>query len=57
MAGPTGFDCEIYWRGNEVERTINRFMNYRAVATRYDRTHYDFHHTATTAAIRSRLRP
>lgn len=33
---PTGFDSEIYKRRNEVERTINRLKNSRAVATPYD---------------------
>ncbi|MFD8976894.1 MULTISPECIES: hypothetical protein [unclassified Streptomyces] len=36
----------------EVERTINRLKNSRAVATRYDKRAYVFHGTVTTAAIR-----
>lgn len=54
---PTGFDREIYRRRNEVELTINRLKNFRAVATRYDKRAYVFHGTATTTAIRLWLRP
>ena len=54
---PAGFDSEIYKRRNEVERTINRLKNYRAVATRYDKRAYVFHGTVTTATIRLWLRP
>ncbi len=54
---PTGFDSEIYKRRNEVERTINRLKNFRAVATRYDERAYVFHGTVTTAVIRLWLRP
>lgn len=34
---PTGFDRDCYRRRNEVERTINRLKNSRAVATRLPR--------------------
>ncbi|WP_405828265.1 IS5 family transposase [Streptomyces sp. NBC_01176] len=54
---PSGFDSEIYKRRNEVERTINRFKNFRAVATRYDKRAYVFHGTVAIAAIRLWLRP
>ncbi len=53
---PIGFDSEIYKRRNEVERTINRLKNSRAVATRYDKRAYVVHGTVTTAAIRLWLR-
>lgn len=54
---PTGFDSKIHKRRNEVERTINRLKNSRAVATRYDKRAYVFHGTVTVAAIRLWLRP
>ncbi|MFC8104399.1 IS5 family transposase [Streptomyces sp. NPDC057363] len=54
---PTGFDRERYRRRNEIERTINRLKNSRAVATRYDKRAYVFHGTVTAAAIRLWLRP
>ncbi|GGS98816.1 hypothetical protein GCM10010270_83510 [Streptomyces violaceus] len=52
-----GFDREICKRRNEVERTINRLKNSRAVATRYDKRTYVFHGTVTVAAVRLWLRP
>ncbi|QTA36621.1 putative transposase [Streptomyces sp. CA-256286] len=54
---PADFDPERYRRRNEVERTINRLKNSRAVATRYDKRAYVFHGTVTAAAVRLRLRP
>lgn len=54
---PAGFDRERYRRRNEIERTINRLKNFRAVATRYDKRAYVFHGTVTAAAIRLWLRP
>ncbi|GAA2390700.1 hypothetical protein GCM10010420_13250 [Streptomyces glaucosporus] len=44
-------------QSNEVERTISRLKNSRAVAPRYDRRSYVFHGTVTAAAIRLCLRP
>ncbi|MEU6161920.1 IS5 family transposase [Streptomyces sp. NPDC047130] len=49
---PTGFNPDHYRRRNEVERTINRLKNSRAVATRYDKRAYVFHGTVTLASIR-----
>ncbi|MFC8765897.1 IS5 family transposase [Streptomyces sp. NPDC057193] len=54
---PTGFDPDRYRRRNEVERTINRLKNSRAVATRYDERAYVFHGTVTAAAVRLWLKP
>ncbi|GAA2516801.1 hypothetical protein GCM10010393_57140 [Streptomyces gobitricini] len=42
---------------NEVERTINRTKNSRAVATRYGKRACVFRGSVATAAIRSWLRP
>lgn len=42
----------MYKRRNEVERTINRLKQSRAVATRYDKRAYVFHGTITLASIR-----
>nr|WP_240466423.1 IS5 family transposase [Streptomyces sp. S5] len=53
---PTGFDRDHNRRRNEVERTINRLKNSRAVASRYDKRAYVFHGTVTAAAIRLWLR-
>ncbi|MER7314775.1 MULTISPECIES: IS5 family transposase [Streptomyces] len=53
---PASFDRDLYRRRNEVERTINRLKNSRAVATRYDKRAYVFHGTVTAAAIRLWLR-
>lgn len=54
---PTGFDSDIYKRRSEVGRTINRFENFRAGATRYDKRAYVFHGTVTAASVRVWDRP
>ncbi|MFJ4343666.1 IS5 family transposase [Streptomyces sp. NPDC088915] len=53
---PAGFDRDRYRHRNEVERTINRLKNSRAIATRYDKRAYVFHGTVTAASIRLWLR-
>lgn len=52
---PAGGDHDR--RRNEVERTINRLRNSRAVATRYGKRAYILHGTVTAGAIHLRLRP
>lgn len=39
---PPAFDPVIYKRRNVVERCFNRFKQYRAIATRYDKTALSF---------------
>jgi len=56
VVGRGGFDKEMYRRRNEVERTINRLKQFRAVATRFDKRAYVFHGTVSVASIRLRLR-
>ncbi len=53
----TGFDKKLYRRRSEVERTINRLKNFRAVATPFDKRAYVFHGTVSVPAIRLWLRP
>ncbi|MFL1431382.1 MULTISPECIES: transposase, partial [unclassified Nocardiopsis] len=35
---PVGHDAELYKDRNTVERTINKFKEWRGLATRYDKT-------------------
>lgn len=53
---PAALDRTRYVRRNEVERTINRIKNFRAVATRYDKRAYVYYGTVTVAAIQLWLR-
>ena len=39
---PVNLDRELYKRRNVVERCFNRFKQYRAIATRYDKTALSF---------------
>lgn len=45
------FDRAAYRERNQVERTINRFKQYRALATRYEKLEETFHALLTIAAI------
>lgn len=46
------FDRAAYRERTQIERTINRLKQFRAVATRYDKLAICFHTTVTLAAIR-----
>ena len=46
------FDRAAYRERNQVERCINRFKQYRAIATRYEKLEETFHALLTIAAIR-----
>ena len=54
---PAPHDPKGTKRRNEVERTINRLKNSRAIATRYDKRAYLFDGTVTAATTRLWLRP
>lgn len=45
------FDRAAYRERNQVERCINRFKQYRAIATRYEKLQETFHALLTIAAI------
>jgi transposase len=45
------FDRAAYRERNHVERLINRFKQYRAIATRYDKLAVRYHTALTIAAI------
>jgi transposase len=45
------FDRDAYRERNQIERLINRFKQFRAIATRYDKLAVRFHATITIAAI------
>jgi transposase len=46
------FDRAAYRQRERIERLINRFKQFRAVATRYDKLAVRFHATVTLVAIR-----
>lgn len=48
---PPGFDREAYRRRNVVERMINRFKQFRRVATRYDKHAVRYRAFVVLAAI------
>jgi len=48
---PPGFDATIYKRRNVVERCVNRLKQFRAIATRYDKTAHAFRALLLFAAI------
>jgi transposase len=48
---PPGFDPAAYARRNVVERCVNRLKQFRAIATRYDKTAAAYHALVLFAAI------
>ena len=48
---PPGFDAEAYRRRNVVERCVNRLKQFRALATRYEKTAAAYHALVLFAAI------
>jgi transposase len=48
---PPAFDAVAYSRRNVVERCVNRLKQFRAVATRYDKTAEAYHALVLFAAI------
>jgi transposase len=48
---PPGFDAAAYKRRNVVERCVNRLKQFRAIATRYDKTAEAYHALALFASI------
>jgi transposase len=48
---PPAFDAETYTRRNVVERCFNRLKQFRAIATRYDKTAAAYHALVLFAAI------
>ena len=53
---PPAFDKAQYRRRSAAERCVNKWKQYRAVATRYDKRDYIFNGTLTVAAIMIWLR-
>ncbi len=48
---PPAFDRQIYQRRNVIERCFNRLKQFRAVATRYDKTATSYQATVTLACL------
>jgi transposase len=48
---PPAFDKTTYKRRNIVERRFNRFKQYRAIATRYDKTATSYQGTIDLASL------
>jgi transposase len=49
---PPAFDKVAYKRRNVVERCLNRFKQYRAIATRYDKTAMSYQGMIDLATLR-----
>ncbi|MFJ1869732.1 transposase, partial [Streptomyces sp. NPDC088097] len=54
---PCAFDKERYKKRNVVERCFNRLKQYRAIATRYDKTRESYQAAVTIASLILWLKP
>lgn len=54
---PCVFDKQLYKRRNVVERCFNRLKQYRAIATRYDKTRESYQAAVTIASLFLWLNP
>lgn len=54
---PSGFDKQIYKKRNVVERCFNRLKQFRAIATRYDKTRASYQAAVTIASLFIWLKP
>lgn len=48
---PPGFDPDIYWLRNVVERAFNRLKQWRGIATRYDKKARNYRAAILLAAV------
>ncbi|MGW9437052.1 IS5 family transposase [Streptomyces sp. NPDC055607] len=54
---PCAFDKQLYKKRNIIERCFNRLKQYRAIATRYDKTRESYQAAVTIAPLLLWLRP
>ncbi|MFF5638225.1 IS5 family transposase [Streptomyces sp. NPDC012825] len=54
---PCAFDKQLYKKRNVVERCFNHLKQYRAIATRYDKTRESYQAAVTIASLLLWLRP
>ncbi|MFE5940799.1 IS5 family transposase [Streptomyces sp. NPDC056470] len=54
---PPASDRQFYKRRNVVERCFNRLKQYRAIATRYDKTRDSYHAAVTIASLLLWIKP
>ncbi|MFD3496284.1 IS5 family transposase [Streptomyces sp. NPDC058690] len=54
---PPSFDKQLYRHRNVVERCFNRLKQYRAIATRYDKTRESYEAAVTIASLLLWIRP
>ena len=46
-----GFDANVYWRRNVVERCVNRLKQWRGIATRYEKRAVNYRAMVVIAAL------